>query len=73
MCVCVCVYVLQIGLLYYMDDITKTYPINEYYQMKIAIVFVVAGHCAREILLARIIGELYAQVSFFPTTGPETG
>ena len=25
----------------------------------------VPGHCASEILLARIIGELYAQVSFF--------
>ena len=56
-----------------MDDITKTYPINEYYRTKIEIVFVVTGHCAREILIVRIIGELYAQVSFFPTMGPETG
>ena len=56
-----------------MDDMTKTYPMNEYYQMKIAIVFVVAGHCASEILIVRVIGELYAQVSFFPTMGPETG
>ena len=40
---------------------------------KIAIVFVVAGHCAREILIVRIIGELYAQGNFFPTTGPGTG
>ena len=40
---------------------------------KIAIVFLVAGPCASEILIARIIGELYAQVSFFPTMGPETG
>ena len=56
-----------------MDDITITYPINEYYQMKIAIVFVVAGHCASKILIVKIIRELYAQVSFFPTTGPETG
>ena len=36
---------------------------------KIELVFVVAGHCASEILIARIIGELYAQVSFFPTRG----
>ena len=56
-----------------MDDMTKTYHINVYYQTYIAIVFVVAGHCARQILIVRIIGELYAQVSFFPTTGPETG
>ena len=56
-----------------MDDITRTYPMNEYYLTKIAIVFVVTGHCAVEILIVRIIGELYAQVSFFPTTGPETG
>ena len=40
---------------------------------KIAIVYVVAGHCASEILIVRIIGELHAQVSFFPTTYPETG
>ena len=40
---------------------------------KIAIVCVVAGHCPSELLIVRIIGELYAQVSFFPTTGPETG
>ena len=40
---------------------------------KIAIVFVVAGQCASKILIVRIIGELYAQVSFFPTMGPETG
>ena len=45
---------------------------KEHYD-KIAIVCVVAGHCASEILIVRIIGELYAQVSFFPTTGPETG
>ena len=56
-----------------MDDMIKTYPMNEYYQTKIAIVFVVAGHCASEILIVRVIGELYAQVSFFPTMGPETG
>ena len=56
-----------------MDDITKTYPINEHYDKNSAIVFVVAGHCASKILIVRIIGELYAQVSFFPTMGPETG
>ena len=33
--------------------------------LNIAVVFVVPGHCASEILLARIIGELYAQVSLF--------
>ena len=27
----------------------------------------VAGHCASKILIVRIIGELYAQVSLFPT------
>ena len=40
---------------------------------KIAIVFVVAGHCASKILIVRIIGELHAQASFFPTMGAETG
>ena len=33
----------------------------------------VPGHCASEILIVRIIGELYAQVSFFPTMYPEMG
>ena len=53
-----------------MDDIIKTYPMNEHHDKKI--VFVVTGHCASEILVVRIIGELYAQVSFFPTMGSET-
>ena len=33
----------------------------------------VAGHCASEKLIVRIIGELHAQVNSFPTMGPETG
>ena len=41
--------------------------------LHIPIDFVVTGHCASEILKVRIVGELYAQVSSFPTTGPETG
>ena len=56
-----------------MDDITKTYPINEHYDKNSAIVFVVTDNCASEILIVRVIGELYAQVSFFPTMGSETG
>ena len=54
-----------------MDDIIKTYPMNEHYDKK-DIVFVVAGHCASEILIVRIIRELYAQVSFFPTMGSDS-
>ena len=55
-----------------LNVIIWTHSINEHYD-KIGIDFVVLGHCASEILIVRIIKELYAQVSFFPTTGPETG
>ena len=53
-------------------DGNQTHPINEHYD-RIGIVFVVLSLCASKILIVRIIGELYAQVNFFPTMGPETG